>query len=53
MNLMKVPEAAERLGVTPKTIYNWISKGKLKAQRVGGRNIRIDELDLYEIIRPY
>ncbi len=53
MNLLTVKEAADRLGVSAKTIYNWISEGRLKAQRLGGRSIRIDELDLYTLIQPY
>ena len=53
MNLLTVSQAAERLGVTAKTIYNWIGEGRLKAQRIGGRAIRIEELELYQVIRPY
>jgi excisionase family DNA binding protein len=47
-----VQEAADYLGVSTKTIYKWISEGSLRAQRLGKRLIRVDEIDLYNFIRP-
>ena len=45
-------EAAEQLGVTERTIRNYISRGQLKAYRVGGRLVRIDQADLDALLRP-
>jgi excisionase family DNA binding protein len=47
-----VQETADYLGVSKKTVYKWIAEGSLKAQKIGKRMIRIDELDLYSFIRP-
>ena len=47
-----VQEAADYLGVSTKTIYKWIAEGSLRAQRLGKRLIRVDEIDLYNFIRP-
>lgn len=44
-----IPEAAKELKVSPLTIRNYISKGKLKSQRIG-RPIYITESDLREFI---
>lgn len=35
MSLMKIPAAAEQLGVSYKTIYNWISDSKLVMPKPG------------------
>ena len=46
-------EAAEYLGVTDRSIRNFISRGDLQACRVrGSRLIRIDVRDLEEMLRP-
>ena len=45
---LTVKEAAERLGVSPKTIYAMIASGKLIAQRIG-RAIRIRPADLDQL----
>lgn len=42
-------EAAEALGVVPRTLYRVIDDGRLPAYRFG-RVIRIKEQDLYEFI---
>lgn len=44
-----IPQAAERLGVDPQTIRNWVRTGKLPATRWGpdgAKVIRIDPADL-------
>lgn len=43
---LRVREVAQDLGVSTKTIYSDIKKGKLKASRLGGGLIRIDRLQL-------
>lgn len=42
---LTVKQAAERLGVSPKTIYKLVASGKLRDQRIG-RAIRINPRDL-------
>lgn len=48
MNLVSVPQAAERLGVSPERIYQRIKTGSLPAQRVG-RSWVLDEEDVRRI----
>ncbi|MCC7352109.1 MAG: helix-turn-helix domain-containing protein [Anaerolineae bacterium] len=47
-----VPEAAEMLEVSPSTVWRWIEAGRLPAQRVGPKNIRIRKEDLAAVITP-
>ena len=42
---LTVKQAAERLGVSPKTIYDLVEKGRLRCIRIG-RTIRIQPSDL-------
>jgi excisionase family DNA binding protein len=49
-NLLSVREAAERLGgISPWTVHAWLSKGKLKRTKVGGRTM-IRESELQRVI---
>jgi excisionase family DNA binding protein len=36
-DLLRIPEAAERLNVSRASIYRWIDEGRLPAVRLGGR----------------
>ncbi len=46
-------EAAEYLGVTDRTVRNYISRGTLPGHRVrGARLVRIDRADLDALLRP-
>lgn len=46
-------EAADYLGVTDRTIRNYISRGRLPGHRVrGSRLVRIDRADLDALLRP-
>lgn len=46
-------EAAEYLGVTDRTIRNYIARGNLRAERIrGSRLIRIRQSDLDALMRP-
>ncbi|TVR71950.1 MAG: DNA-binding protein [Sphaerobacteraceae bacterium] len=41
-----VPEVAELLNVSNSTVWRWIRSGKLRAYRVGSRNMRVRPRDL-------
>lgn len=46
-------EAAEYLGVTDRTIRNYIARGQLKGCRVrGSRLVRVDRAELDAMLRP-
>ena len=47
-----VPEAARVLGVNHSTVWRWVEAGRLPAQRVGVRGIRIRKADLAAVIGP-
>lgn len=49
--LVSQQSAAEYLGVTERTIRNYVSRGQLRAYRVGGRVVRIDRADLDAMLR--
>lgn len=47
------PEAADYLGVTDRTVRNYIARGTLPARRIkGSRLIRISTADLDALLRP-
>jgi len=48
--LLTPEEAAERLAIKPRTVRDWLRKGKLPASR-SGKLWRIREADLDEYIR--
>jgi len=50
--LISVEQAAEYLGVNPRTIRRYISLGKLPASKVGGTLIRVDQADVDALVRP-
>lgn len=46
-------EAADYLGVTDRTVRNYIARGTLPGHRVrGSRLVRIDRADLDALLRP-
>ena len=45
-------EAAEYLGVDVKTVYGWISTGKMEAVRVGPRTLRIPRDEIKKMEKP-
>jgi excisionase family DNA binding protein len=51
-SLLKVPEVAERLSVSPSTIYNLVESGKLACYRIGkGRGaIRFSEAQVLQYL---
>ena len=48
---LSVAEAADRLNVSSKTVYDLVSRGELSHHRVGGRTIRFLAADLQEYQR--
>jgi excisionase family DNA binding protein len=51
-HLLSQQAAADYLGVTERTIRNYVSRGQLRAYRVGGRLVRVDQADLDALLRP-
>jgi len=47
-----IPQAAERAGVTTRTIRRWIAQGELTGFRMGKRMIRLDADELDKRLRP-
>lgn len=46
--LLKVSDAAQRLGVSAMTLKRWIAANKIKAKKISGRfYIRSDELEAF------
>ena len=49
---LTIEESADLLSVSTKTIRNWIAAGRVKADRVGPRLVRIDQASLEALVRP-
>lgn len=49
---ISIPEAAEALGVSAKTVRRRITDGTIEARRIGPRTIRIPEASLTAAGRP-
>jgi excisionase family DNA binding protein len=52
-NLFTIKQAALKLGVHPNTIRNLIASGRLKAERIGARIVRVQERDVQALLTPY
>lgn len=50
--LITIEQAAAYLGVTDRSIRNYISRGQLRAYRVGDRLVRVDARDVDAMLRP-
>lgn len=48
--LLRVPEAAERLALSEKTVWSWVGQRRIAVTRVGGRAVRIPESEVTRII---
>jgi excisionase family DNA binding protein len=51
--LVTITQAAKILSVHPNTIRNLISRGDLRAERIGSRLVRIHRDDLIALFHPY
>lgn len=49
--LLSVAQAAEWLGVSERTVRNFIARGELRAKRIGPKLTRIDPADVLEFQR--
>ncbi|CAA79412.1 helix-turn-helix domain-containing protein [Fromanvirus L5] len=47
-----IQETADYLGVSTKTVRNYIADGRLKAVRLGPRLIRVERESVEELMRP-
>ena len=50
--LASINEAAARLGVTRRTVYDWINQGVITGWRVGPKLIKVDADELEKLITP-
>jgi excisionase family DNA binding protein len=50
---LSIKQSAELVKCHPNTIRNLITRGQLKAYRVGRNIIRIDQADLEALFTPY
>jgi excisionase family DNA binding protein len=44
--LLRIPEVAERLRVSRRTVQAWIASGRLRVVRLGRRCVRVDPAEL-------
>jgi excisionase family DNA binding protein len=55
--LLTIPEVAKRLGISRRTVYRYIKKGKLKASRISQtplyQILRISEKDLNQFLKKH
>ena len=47
-----IQEAADRLGVSYRTVRRWIAAGRLTAVRVGPRLLKVSAADLDTLMQP-
>lgn len=51
-HLIGIQEAADRLGVSYRTVRRWIAAGRLTAVRVGPRLLKVSAADLDALMQP-
>ncbi len=49
-DLIGVNEVAELLHLSKQTIYNWMTKGKLKRSKIGGKAF-VDRLEVKKLLK--
>jgi excisionase family DNA binding protein len=50
--LLTVPQVADELGVSSRTVWKYVSTGELPAQRIGAKLVKVRRADLDEFVRP-
>ncbi|MGQ0623160.1 MAG: helix-turn-helix domain-containing protein [Sporichthyaceae bacterium] len=50
--LVDLDAAAEYLGLSTRTVRNWIADGRLRGYQVGGSVLRVDVADVEALVRP-
>jgi excisionase family DNA binding protein len=50
-DILSIPEAAELLGVSRQTIYNWLNCGVIKGKRISNRKVLILKSDLESMLQ--
>jgi len=50
---LTVNQVAERLNVSARSVRRWIAEGKVRAQRVGGHAVRIEERDVEALVASW
>ena len=53
VELITIEHAAQRVGVHKNTIWNWIKRGQLPAQRIGARIVRVSAADVDALFTSY
>jgi excisionase family DNA binding protein len=48
--LLRVPDAAGKMNISVKTLWGWISQGRIGVVRLTGRAVRIPEAEIERII---
>ena len=51
--IMTIEEVAKTMKVSLKTVYRWISAGKLPAAKIGYKTYRVFEADLIKFLRKH
>ena len=49
--LLTVPEAAQRLGISPRKMWQLISEGQIHAVHIGSRSTRILESEIEDFVK--
>lgn len=50
---VSIPRACDLVGVSRRTIYNWIASGKVQYVRTAGGSVRIFEDTLWRDVPPH
>lgn len=51
--MLNIVEAADKLGISPRTLYDWVRHRKIPFYRVGEKNVRFKEEELEEWLQAH